>query len=226
VLIVGQSQGGGSALGAALLAPDYAPDVHVIGTVATGPAIGISDAEGAPQINMPPAGDGGGGAVDAAFEVLFVLGTVRGIEPQIDPTDWVSDAALPLLKVGTQGCFHDVIDAAKAQGMDLAHFYKRDITPLNNLQTRYSNLPNGHIATPVFVGTGLKDQDVDPRRQYNTVSAMCKAGVAVSWHQYPGRDHMETVNASLVDSEPFAQALLAGQAPTSTCAALKPPPSS
>ena len=36
VVLVGQSQGSGAALGAAWLAPKYAPDIHLIGVVATG----------------------------------------------------------------------------------------------------------------------------------------------------------------------------------------------
>ncbi|WP_213083529.1 lipase family protein, partial [Azospirillum sp. B4] len=36
VVIAGQSQGSGAALGATYLAPDYAPDLRVLGTVATG----------------------------------------------------------------------------------------------------------------------------------------------------------------------------------------------
>jgi hypothetical protein len=59
--------------------------------------------------------------------------------------------------------------------------------------------------------------------QYNAVKAMCKAGTRVQWHVYPGLSHGGAVNASLVDSIPFAQALLAGKPVADNCASIQPP---
>jgi hypothetical protein len=70
----------------------------------------------------------------------------------------------------------------------------------------YEQYPYPKFARPLFVGAGL-------------------AGFAVEMHYYPGQDHNGTVNASLVDSVPFAKKLFAGQRIAGNCASVKPPPS-
>ena len=82
--------------------------------------------------------------------------------------------------------------------------------------------PSAKMPTPVFVGTGLADAAAGTTQQYNAVANMCAAGTRVEWHTYPGLSHNGAVNASLQDSLPFAQRLLAKQAIVGTCANVTP----
>jgi hypothetical protein len=82
--------------------------------------------------------------------------------------------------------------------------------------------PSAKMPTPVFVGTGLADAAAGTTQQYNAVANLCAAGTSVEWHTYPGLSHNGAVNASLQDSLPFVQRLLAGRAIAGTCANVTP----
>jgi len=223
IVVAGQSQGGGAALGAAWLAPDYAPELKLLGTIATGPAIDIADADGAPQRPIPPF-DEDGDAVGTAFETLTLLGTAPGADPSFEPAAWVSEAGLPVLKRATEACFHAVIDFAAERKLGVKAFYGRPIAPLNALVDQAGRLPNGKLRSPLFIGTGLDDQAVIPLRQYNVASAICHAGGTVEWHRYANQTHTGTVLASQADAIGFAQARLAGKpAVGARCEDLTPP---
>lgn len=221
VMIVGQSQGGGAALGAGYVAPQYAADINVVGVIATGPAINIRDTGKADQLRVPLYEDDG--PYSSAFETLFLLGTIRGINPELKVEDYVTDKGKSLLTLATKACFHDVIDEAKRNNIKLGDFYKKSISTLNKMQTEYGELPNGQFAMPVFVGTGLKDTAVVPAKQYNLVSAMCDKGSVIDWHRYRREDHLATVNASFADAAFFAKQLMAGQQLPGNCSSVTPP---
>jgi hypothetical protein len=117
-----------------------------------------------------------------------------------------------------------VIDFAAEQKVGVKAFYRRPIASLNARVDQAGRLPNGHIRSPLFIGTGLNDQAVIPLRQYNVASAVCHAGGAVEWHRYAGQTHTGTVLASQGDAIAFAQARLAGTPVTGAgCTDLSPP---
>jgi len=222
VIAVGQSQGAGAALGAGYLAPRYAPDVHLLGTVATGVVAEMASPGGAPQLPLPAATEEKGD-VDAAYEILFFLGTARALDPSALPADYISKPAAPLLEAAQHSCFGDLIKTAHDNGITVDKLYARDIEALNALQTKYGSFPGAKFHAPVFVGTGLADVSAGIASQYNFVSAMCFAGSKVESHYYPGMTHGGTVNASLVDSLPFVRRLIQGEPVPGNCAALQPP---
>jgi hypothetical protein len=59
-------------------------------------------------------------------------------------------------------------------------------------------------------------------QQYNAVANMRAAGTQVEWHTYAGLSRNGAVNASLQDSLPFVQRLLAGEAIAGTRAKVVP----
>ncbi|MBV9139446.1 MAG: hypothetical protein JO115_00720 [Pseudonocardiales bacterium] len=67
------------------------------------------------------------------------------------------------------------------------------------------------------LGVGGADATVAPENQQRLASDACAAGSTVELHIYPGLDHSPTVNASLVDSIPFARKAFAGQPITGNC---------
>jgi pimeloyl-ACP methyl ester carboxylesterase len=223
VVAIGQSQGSGAALGTALLAPTYAPDLKYLGTVAMGLVARVADPAGAPQVPLPKTYAADADAA-AAYEMLFLAGTGRVVDPTIDLDKFVSDAGKPLLHAARTSCMTEMTRVAKVHGLTTATIFNESIARVDAIEPRYGAFPSARITTPVLTATGLLDRDASTASQYNFVSAMCHAGTHVQWHYYPGQTHMSTVMASLVDSVPFVSALMAGKQPPSNCSTLQPPP--
>ncbi|MGH8447222.1 MAG: lipase family protein [Solimonas sp.] len=221
VILAGQSQGSGAALGAALLTPDYASDIRVLGTIATGLVVDTSAPGTAPQVPLPPYADPD--YVDAAFAMLYLLGTGASLHPQLDADAYMSDAGRPLLKAARRSCFGDLMKLSKAADLSAAKMYRKSVAAIEADAARAQSFPTALIRTPVFTATGLADAMAGTAQQYNFISAMCTAGTPVEWHYYPGETHHSTVNLSLRDSLPFARRLLAGETIAGNCAELRPP---
>jgi Secretory lipase len=221
VVIVGQSQGAHAAISASLLATAYAPDVHLKGTVATGvpgdPP--FAPETKAPQIPTPPHVGGD----FPAFGLLNLL-TYRIIEPSLNPSDYLSDAAGPAFGVARTACLDGVRQAVNQGGLTVDNEFKKSLAAVAAKAAPYKQYPSPKFTNPVFVGSGLADTTVFPEAQYNLVVAACYVGSSVEAHYYPGKDHNGTVNASLVDSVPFVKKVFADQSIAGNCSSVRPPP--
>jgi acetyl esterase/lipase len=220
VVIVGQSQGAHAALSASLLTHEYAPDVHLKGTVATGvpgdPS--IAPETKAPQIPTPP-------RVGGDFPALNLLSLVayRIIEPSLNPSDYLNETARPAFEVARTACLDDVRQAVKEGNLTVDNEFKKSLDAPAAKAAPYRQYPFPKFLQPVFIGTGLADISAFPEGQYNFVMAACYAGSRVEAHYYPGQDHGGTVNASLADSVPFVKKLFAGQSIAGNCSSVRPP---
>lgn len=218
VLVVGQSQGSGAAIGATTLAPTYAPDVHLLGTVATGLVMTLDDDGPAkPAEYTDPT------KMDGAFAMLRIGGIDRALHPEIDAADYVTAKGRKMLTAARTTCLHEMFQLEKAENITGPESFSRDITPIDGDMEKNFRIPPTKLTVPVFAGTGLADGMAGTEGQYNAVKAMCKAGSPIQWHVYPGLSHGGAVNGSLVDSIPFAQALLAGKPVAENCASIQPP---
>lgn len=223
VLTVGQSQGSGAALGAALLAPAYAPDLKILGTVATGIVAVAADPAGAEQVPVVDENGLDTDYGDSAYAMLHLLGTDQALSPGLSPPDVVTEAGRTLMATALHHCMGDVMKEAIREHLLVSRALNDKRKALDALEAKRGAFASTAIATPVFIGTGLGDEAADPRVQYNFVSALCHAGTRVEFHTYPGLSHGATVNASLKDSIPFATRLRRGEAAASSCAGLHPP---
>jgi hypothetical protein len=224
VVAVGQSQGSGAVLGAGLLAPSYARDLNYLGTVAMGIVARVADPGDVPQIPVPTVYQAATDAA-AAYEMLFLTGTGRVVDPTIDLETFVSEKGKPLLRAALTSCMKVMTRVAKEHGLTSANIFAGSIAQVEAIEPKYGAFPSALIETPVLAATGLEDRDARTAAQYNFVSALCHAGTSVQWHYYPGHTHASTVSASLVDSLPFVNTLMAGRKPSSNCSTLNPPPS-
>jgi len=121
VVIVGQSQGGHAAVSASLLANEYAPGVHLHGTVATGVpgSPPFAPETNARQMPMPSFG---GAAVN-----LLNLVTYRIIDPSLNPSDYLTDAARPAFEVARTACLDRVSEAVKQGGLTVENEFKKSL---------------------------------------------------------------------------------------------------
>ncbi|APW74452.1 signal peptide-containing protein [Sphingopyxis sp. MG] len=209
VLLVGQSQGAGAAFATAGYAADYAPDVNVRGTIATG----------LPNLAVAGATSGGDGdKVDRLIAyLLYIASAAEQIDPRYDPTAVLTDRAMPLYRRAADTCVVDMFGAVVEAGLTRANSFKTDFWRAYAPMLTHAGYPTLHIATPVFIGTGAEDVDTPAAMQKSVVDGACDAGSTIEWHVYPGLDHSGTVNRSFTDSRLFAQHVMAGHAIAGTC---------
>lgn len=222
VIVVGQSQGSGAALGTAYLSTSYAPDVHVLGAVATGLVMTFDTPHPADYVAKSDTLTDPH-HMDPGFAMLRIAGIDRALHPELDPAQFVRPAGLALLREARSACLHDLFDLSARQGLTGQQVFVEDLNPIDDRMNANFDFPDAHMPVPIFAGTGLADDMAGTQGQYNAVKAMCGAGSNVQWHVYPGEDHSSAVNVSARDSIPFALALLAGQRPSSNCATIAPP---
>jgi hypothetical protein len=210
VIVVGQSQGSGAAIGATFLAPTYAPALHVRGTVATGLVVTFHP-DGHMKLPPKPAQYTDPTLMDPAYAILRIAGTDRSLHPEFDTTEFVTPKGRTLLHAALTSCVHDLFDLSAREKLTGAQVFTGNLAAIDSDMEANFELPSARLPVPVFVGTGLADGEAGTAQQYNAVAGMCAAGTRVEWHTYPGMTHNGAVNASLKDSLPFAQRLLSGQ---------------
>jgi len=211
IVITGQSQGSGASLAAARLSSSYAPELHIVGAIAT--ALLATFPERARTATPSPEDSPhfwiyrivGGGLPDgspAADELLTAKGKV-------------------LLEAILQGCSPRPI--AEREGITNANAFAdaadldRKLGPIG-AQTQFK------VKFPLMVGTGLADELVSPVRQREAVAALCSYGNTVAWKRYPGANHSGTLLASFEDAERFARSVLASGLIDSQCGTLDSTP--
>lgn len=211
VLVAGQSQGSGAAVGAARLAREYAPELNLIGAVATG------------LVSTFPAGPVSQPVRNSSNMFLaFAAGGLRDDGPEID--DIVSDKGCQLLEAARSGCTGDVTRLArKLRVADLGEAFSVSMERLAELRLPVTDMPMGNIGVPLFVGTGLADATITPVRQHAAVAALCAAGNNVTWNRYEGHGHDGALHGSFDGSLAFARATLAKKNISSNCAEIAPP---
>jgi pimeloyl-ACP methyl ester carboxylesterase len=210
VIIVGQSQGGGAAFATAGYASVYAPDLKVLGTVATGtPDL----AHLGPSPYKPD-------EVNPTLAYAMYIGlTVQALDPSLRTDQFYTARALPVYAKADSICLGPLENEIKTAGLTNANTLLPGGTPLAFHVLGKSLLYSTYkLEQPLFMGTGGADRDVSTAQQLRLAKDACAAGTLVQQHVYPGLSHSETVNASLADSIPFVKSLLAGQPVASTCA--------
>jgi pimeloyl-ACP methyl ester carboxylesterase len=222
VVLVGQSQGSGAALGAAWLAPKYAPEVHIIGVVATGLVVQFNSKPGSAHPPLPVSYDDPS-EMDAAYAMLRVDGTDESLHPAIDTETVMTPAGKELSKLARSTCLGALFKSAKATGVSGRDLFTIGLQQMEVGEKEAANIPDARISIPIFAGTGLADFEASLPGQYNAVAAMCDAGSNIVWHEYHGLTHNGTVNGSLVDSIPFVKERLNGITTPGNCEAISVP---
>ncbi|WP_374575320.1 lipase family protein [Phenylobacterium sp.] len=212
VVIVGQSQGGGAAFATAGYASTYAPELDVRGTVATGtPWV-------TPRIFQAVTAAGRDKPQATFGYVLLMLYLIRQTDPSFQFADYVSDKAMPAVKLGATGCLQGVEEAVVDDGLTYENSFIKDPTEKLNAVFGLMGYATLAPAAPVFMGTGALDKDVPPPMQQALIRSACAAGARIEAHEYEGLDHSGAVNGSLGDSTPFVKKAFAGETIGGNCA--------
>jgi acetyl esterase/lipase len=212
VVLIGQSQGGGAAWATAAYAHSYAPELDIRGTVATGTPYFSASAQAATLAAKPR------DAVDPTFAYTLLILTLEEMrDPNFNISDYVSDKAMPTMRLGMTECIGPLFNAVTENKLSYNATFKKDA--MSEIVKAYDLMgyPNLKPKGPIFMGTGGKDRDVVPGMQESLVKDACKAGAVIEWHLYPELDHSGTVNGSRGDSTPFVQKAFAGQRLAGNC---------
>lgn len=211
MLIAGQSQGAGSALGAARLSREYAPELKVLGMVATGLNSTFPDG----PVSLP--------VRDSANMFLsFASGGVRDDGPKIE--DLVSAKGMQLLDKSRQACTREIAMLARELKVgSLAEALAIPMDQFASIRLPVTDMPMEKIEVPLMIATGLADDTVTPIRQYAAASALCASGNNVTWLTYRGLDHDDAMHGSFEDSLTFARTLMTGEKVSPNCAQISEP---
>lgn len=212
-VVFGQSQGGRAAFATAVMAKDYAPDVEVVGVVATGTPYASARAQG----HSPELENARRSVVPTFAYNLLRLSTVALLDPSFVPADYLAERALPAFRASQDECLHAIEQRVVADGLTFNNSFKRSPKAALDRVGREAAYPTLKTDIPVFLGTGGKDQDVFVPGQQALVRDACKAGDRVEWHFYPALDHSGAVNGSLDDSIGFVRRAFAGEAIKGNC---------
>lgn len=214
-VLVGQSQGAGAAFATAAVAASYAPDVRIVGTVATGvPYFSRGTVAALTR-------SGQSDRVTAALVyTLLILQLAEQAQPGFDPSEYLSERGREIYDMARTACYGQLAEAVASRQVSGKVAFAKDPTPVFEAIFPILAYPSVRLSQPVFVGTGAMDRDVPPAMQGALVKDACAAGTSVVWHRYPTLDHSGVVNASLEDSLPFVRGLMSGRGISDTCPSL------
>jgi alpha-beta hydrolase superfamily lysophospholipase len=214
VFVTGQSQGSGAAMGATVIAPDYAPDVPLLATVATGLVSTFPDGP-----YKPPQTTSIGSPIYTSLMLLG--GSLPDGAPSAD--DLVSEKGKPVLQAARESCTTEMREIARKDDITADNVYVEPIAKVVARLTTITDMKAVRLKVPMLLGTGLADSTLVPTRQYAEVAAFCAAGNDVLWKTYPGATHNGGLNAAFADALAFFRGMLSGERPQSNCAGIAEP---
>ena len=208
VVLIGQSQGGGATWAAALYAKEYAPDLKIVGAVATG--VSVPDA-------VYVMSDRGNKVNHTLAYFLMAMNTAQWVDPTIVPEDYLSEKALPVFRAAQTQCIGAVERRVVADQLTGAQALTKDVSPIVKAILSVRRYPDLTTRIPFFWGTGGLDIDSPTEGQIKLVKDACAKGDNIEWHLYPKYDHSATVNGSLPDSTVFMKNVFAGKHVEGNC---------
>lgn len=213
VILTGQSQGSGAVMSATVLAPAYAPDLKLLGTIATA---FVQRADDRSDVTRDVLGDD-----SVRYLVMRLLGGGFRVESPA-PDELLTTKGTLLREAARTSCSRDLIPVARENGITAHNAFKVEPERLARMPQSLA-IARVKLSVPLFVGTGLADSVIAPAGQYGAVVALCRLGDRVQWHTYDGVNHSATSNRALEDAVEFARTVLAGEPPQSNCATLVKP---
>ncbi len=195
-VIWGHSQGGQAALWTAGLAPDYAPDLDILGVSAAAPAANVKGL-------ISNLGESVIGQVLGPYAVRSYAETY----PDVVAEHYIDPRMYPIYEAASRRCIpnsDEIVSMLTALTMH-GQMYRVDPStgPLGDRLDE--NVPTLPIEAPLFIAQGAADPLILPTVQEAYVADRCAAGQAMVYREYEGRDHLSVV----ADDSPYSADLLA-----------------
>jgi len=213
-VLSGHSQGAQAALAASAIATTYAPQLHIVGTVAVAPP--YLDAQGVQDLLRPRNPRSFSPAVP---ELLSLGASLSQADPSFDPNAVFTTRALALMHDAATTCSSDFFPMAHRSGLTPATMLRPGAEAVLTPALKWAEYPSLSLSTPVMIATGTQDLHSYPNEQQRLVSALCAAGTSVTHHTYGGASHNGTLSSVTTDAHTFVRTLMSGQTPPSSCPA-------
>jgi len=203
---IGHSQGGHAALFAGERAATYAPELHLMGTVAMAPATELTKTYG--DLDA---------LVSRIVSVMALYGAA-GEHPAIHPHNYVGPEVIKVEKVFETGCLDQIISAVAPIPADA--FYPHDprtTEPAKSLLTKESQPGLVITKTPLYLAQGTADERVNIGRTKDFFARVCKGGQVTDLQIVEGDDHGAIVDDAAPPAAKWMNDLLAGKASPNSC---------
>lgn len=211
-VVWGHSQGGQAALWTGGLAPEYAPEIELLGVSAAAPAADVKGLIGS-------LGESVIGQVLGPFAVRSYAETYDDVAA----TDYIDPRMFPIYEAASRRCLPERTTTVTLLSALTMHgtMYRADPASGPLGERLNENVPTLMIDAPVFIAQGAADPLILPKVQEKYVAGRCAAGQALVYREYAGRDHLSVVAAD----SPYTAELLTWTddrfadraAPASTC---------
>ncbi|MDP9242033.1 MAG: lipase family protein [Actinomycetota bacterium] len=203
VVVFGHSEGGQAALFAGQLAPSYAPELHIVGVIASAPA-----AELTLLTRELPANGLLGYLVEAA---VAYRSTYPGLSLERVLTPWAL-ARVPSVR---RTCAAEVLQTFDVPASQVFRRSPLAVAPWPSLLAR--NTPGRvPVDSPVLVLQGRNDPTIPPQAVRALGRELCAAGDDVLYREYAGVGH-EPIATAAPDIFAWVQGRLAGLPPPTSC---------
>lgn len=211
-VVWGHSQGGQAALWTGGLAPDYAPEIELLGVSAAAPA---ADVKGL----IASLGESWIGQLLGPYAVRSYAETYDDVAV----ADYVDPRMQAIYEAASRRCLPNADTTVSLLTVLTMHgtMYRTDPAtgPLGDRLDE--NVPTLPIDAPLFIAQGSADPLILPKVQKAYVQSRCADGQELVYRVYEGRDHLSVV----ADDSPYSADLIewtddrfAGDpAPASTC---------
>jgi fermentation-respiration switch protein FrsA (DUF1100 family) len=212
-VVVGQSQGGGSAIYTARYATQFGgPGLDYLGAVGTGVPANIEKEISLLGPGVPPVSLG-----QINPEVIYILASLRDWRPQLGLEKILTPYGEKFLADAEYMCMFTGLTPA-SQNAVLGAFFTKPIASLPNWTNTidaYMQMPTNGFDKPFFIGQGLTDTNVPAPATLAYVSTLEANQQPVTFKTYD-TDHSGTFLAAQADEIPFVANLVnkAGAGPT------------
>jgi len=205
VVIGGFSQGGHAALWAAQVAPEYAPELDVLGVFAAAPVTSVSAFAERAQKAGP----------DQTGVLVTIAAGMAQADPDLDLADILTDEAHERLQILEDYCIGEAVSGFGRIDRESGVF---TASPLDVPAWRKQLDANGAgqvpLGVPVRIVQGDQDLIVFEQITRATVEEMCRNGDVVEYDVVAGADHALLTPERAV---PWIQARFAGGPAPDTC---------
>ncbi len=194
VVVAGHSQGGPAALFAAEIAPEYAPDLDLVGVVAL-----------APGAELAALADS---LADSPYKGLVLIGAagLRAAHPDLDLSVGLTDTAVEDLPRVESECVDATVERYQTIAAEDVVTQPPSEDPALKQLFDENSPGSTKIAVPVFLGHGVDDQQVPVELSERLRAKYCAMGGNVTRKTYEGEDHDGVVDASETDVLAFLTA--------------------
>jgi uncharacterized membrane protein HdeD (DUF308 family)/pimeloyl-ACP methyl ester carboxylesterase len=185
VVVWGHSQGGHAALWTGVAAPDYAPDVDLVGVAAMAPASDLQGLVG----NLEEVT---GGSLFASYVIQAYADTY----PDVSLRRYVAPPMQSFIDAFGTRCLSGpevLLSAVESLAMR-GPIFADDPTTGPFGERLAENTPTGRITVPLLVAQGLADELVLPSAQQQFVDRRCADGQPLEYRTYESRDHVGVVD--------------------------------